>query len=87
MENFESLPLEQQEQMLNRPALEAPEGITYNFENPPNHNSLALAVIVISTVIVTVSGLLRLYSRVFVSKKLFIEDCKLPLLLMLPTRD
>lgn len=80
MENFESLPVETQEEILNGPALEAPDGIRPNFDNHPNHNTLALTVIVINAVLVSVSGLLRLYSKLFITKNLFIEDCGLTVL-------
>ena len=36
------------EKLLDAPAMEAPEGATPNFENPPNQNELAIAVLTLS---------------------------------------
>ncbi|KAI1754179.1 cytochrome P450 [Xylaria castorea] len=64
------------EQQLNGPALAPPDGVVPNFTNPPNEDALGIAVISICLVLATTAGLLRAYSRIIVTAKLRIEDCK-----------
>ncbi|KAI2470041.1 hypothetical protein F4781DRAFT_430777 [Annulohypoxylon bovei var. microspora] len=69
-----SLPLEEQEDILNGPALSPPANIVPNLDNPPNGNTLALVVITFCLSIVILAVLLRAYVKIFVVHKLFLED-------------
>ncbi|KAJ4397790.1 hypothetical protein N0V93_002027 [Gnomoniopsis smithogilvyi] len=53
------------EALLASPAMEAPEGVTPDFDNPPNQNALAWFVTTFCMVIATACLLVRLYSRVW----------------------
>ncbi|KAJ5309982.1 uncharacterized protein N7443_002443 [Penicillium atrosanguineum] len=64
-------------EMLNAPALPAPEGITPNFDNPSNANGLAWFVTTFCMVVATMCLLLRLYVRVILEKKFRAEESKL----------
>ncbi|KAJ5122343.1 hypothetical protein N7448_003475 [Penicillium atrosanguineum] len=61
-------------EMLNAPALPAPEGITPNFDNPSNANGLAWFVTTFCMVVATMCLLLRLYVRVILEKKFRAEE-------------
>ncbi|KAF1952998.1 hypothetical protein CC80DRAFT_537793 [Byssothecium circinans] len=58
------------------PAMKAPPGETYNFINPPNKNAESYGIVITGTALSTIAILLRLYSRLFVGKRvgLRIED-------------
>jgi hypothetical protein len=60
--------------MLDMPAMEPPEGQEANFENPPNENALALGIITVTLVIGTLCVLLRAYARVYLLRKVQIEE-------------
>lgn len=76
MESFFDLPAQVQEQILNGPALAPPEGTIPNLVDPPNHNGMAIAIAVVCLFFGTSVGLLRAFSRLFVSRKLQLEDCE-----------
>lgn len=63
--------------LLNAPALAPPEGVTPNFDNPPNANGLAWFVTTFCMVVATLCLLLRIYVRLFLEKKFRAEECKL----------
>lgn len=71
------LPPDQQEAILNGPALAPPNGLTPNFDHPPNDNPVALAAMTICLIVATIAAVLRIYSRVIVLKRVFLEDCKI----------
>lgn len=75
MENFPNYPPEVQEAILNGPALTPPDGVVSDFDNPANHNAEALAVAAVCISLALVAACLRAYSRIFVAKKLQLEDC------------
>lgn len=77
MDNFPSYPPDVQQQILDGPALTPPDGVLPNFDSPPNKNAEAVAVAVVCMLLVATTGLLRVYSGVFVVKKLHFEECKL----------
>ncbi|KAI0392628.1 hypothetical protein F5Y17DRAFT_435669 [Xylariaceae sp. FL0594] len=52
--------------ILARPALAPPDGVTANFENPPNMNTLANGVLVAGIVLASLAILIRLHSWAFV---------------------
>ncbi|KAI0106889.1 hypothetical protein F4814DRAFT_429300 [Daldinia grandis] len=68
------LPPDQQEAALNSPALPAPDGVTPNFANPSNNNPLAYGVIAACVVVSSICMLIRFYARIFLFKKLKLED-------------
>ncbi|PGH16758.1 hypothetical protein AJ80_05073 [Polytolypa hystricis UAMH7299] len=59
---------------LDLPALEPPEGVIPNFENPPNQNALALGVLTACCVVSTLCVLIRAYGRIYLLKKFQIEE-------------
>ncbi|RYC59475.1 hypothetical protein CHU98_g6720 [Xylaria longipes] len=72
-----NLPLDLLTKIKNSPAAQPPPGIIPDYTNPPNENRLALGVIGASVVVAVLSGLLRLYSKVFCTSRanLKLEDC------------
>lgn len=65
------------EQLLNLPALAAPSDTIPIFNDPPNRNTMALAVVGICTTLSALAVLVRVISRVFYIKKFYMEDGKL----------
>ena len=77
MENFGELSPSEQERILStEPSIQPPDGIIPNFDNPPTRNDVGIPVVTIMLLLVTITGLLRLYSRVCVPKVLKLEDCE-----------
>jgi len=72
------LPPTERVKILHGPAMMAPPGIAYNFEDPPNNNALTYGVCISATILCTLLVLLRLYSRVSHFKKLDVEDGRFP---------
>lgn len=72
---FSALSPEQQQDFLNGPSMKAPEGITSNLIDPPNHNGMAIAASVTCVAVVLICVSLRAYSRLVVAKKVMLEDC------------
>ncbi|RYP25826.1 hypothetical protein DL767_008249 [Monosporascus sp. MG133] len=68
------LPLEEQEAILDGPALRPPPGIEPNFDHPPNRNGIGQSVVPIYLTLVTLAILLQGYARVFIAKKLHLDD-------------
>ncbi|RCI10277.1 hypothetical protein L249_8579 [Ophiocordyceps polyrhachis-furcata BCC 54312] len=73
MDNFLNLPPARQQAILNGPGLAPPHGVAPNFVDPPNRTSMGIAIISVCLVLATVTGLIRLYSRICV-KKIHVED-------------
>jgi hypothetical protein len=63
----------------NSPAGSPPPGIVPNYDNPPNGNRLAVAVIILGLVITTLAALIRFSTRAFYIRKVKLEDCLLTL--------
>lgn len=61
---------------LSGPALAPPEGVTPNFDNPPNGNAVASTSLILMMVISTLCILIRLYGKVYMTRKVHIEDSK-----------
>ncbi|KAI0832163.1 hypothetical protein F5Y06DRAFT_281187 [Hypoxylon sp. FL0890] len=59
---------------LDMPALQPPDGVTPNFDNPPKYNTSGYALCSFFLALATVAVLLRAYARVFVAKKVRLED-------------
>ncbi|KAI1384386.1 uncharacterized protein F4822DRAFT_432933 [Hypoxylon trugodes] len=62
------------EAFLDTPAMPAPEGVTPVFDNPPNQNSLGITVLTVCLVISTVCVCLRAYARVYLLRKVQVEE-------------
>ena len=60
--------------LLALPALAAPAGTTANFDNPPNQNGLAWFVTTFCMVVSTLCLFIRLYAKVWMTKKPGIEE-------------
>ncbi|KAL7621866.1 hypothetical protein AAE478_007366 [Parahypoxylon ruwenzoriense] len=74
MADFSSLTPAQLEALLNGPALAPPDGVIPNFDNPPNRNYIAQAVLPLCLVATTLAFLLRAYARLFCLKKIELPD-------------
>ncbi|KAI1372416.1 hypothetical protein F4677DRAFT_449534 [Hypoxylon crocopeplum] len=68
------LPHDQQQLLLDGPALAPPEGVTAQFDNPPNNNGLAHGVIAACVTVATLCLIIRGYARLVLFKKLKPED-------------
>ncbi|KAI0886383.1 uncharacterized protein GGS22DRAFT_199669 [Annulohypoxylon maeteangense] len=67
---FLSLPFQEQVKIYDsQPALEAPEGITPNFEHPGAENGKSITIVVLCLTATTILFSLRVYSRLFCLKK------------------
>lgn len=77
MENmswFNKLPQAQQMEMLNGPAGKPPSGTVPNVSNPANMNQMVHGVTLTCGILCALLVSLRLYSKAFYHKKLFLED-------------
>lgn len=68
------LPPEQQQAVLNGPALTPPDGVESNFDNPSNQTSMAVGVTIFALCISTLLMISRFYARVIVLRRVGIED-------------
>jgi hypothetical protein len=68
------LPVEEQQLILQTAALTPPLGITSNFDNPPNKDTLAHAAIGVCTAVATISFIIRFYVRVINPRTFKFED-------------
>jgi hypothetical protein len=60
--------------VLDGPADISPNGV-YNFDVVPPWNNQAYAVIGVGVFITLIGALLRFYVRVFVNKRVYLDDC------------
>ncbi|OTA94161.1 hypothetical protein M434DRAFT_394923 [Hypoxylon sp. CO27-5] len=74
MADLSQLTPAQLEQLLNGPALQPPDGVIPNFDNPPNKNYIAQAVVPLCLVFTSIAVFLRVYARIFCVKKIEIPD-------------
>lgn len=61
--------------------MQAPDGETLNFDNPPNKNRLAWLVITCCMVLATTFLCLRLYARCWKTKRIQFEESKYSLII------
>jgi hypothetical protein len=61
-------------EVLAAPALKPPPGVTANFDNPPNENTLAWVVTTFCMVVATLCLCLRSYVRLWLDKRIRIEE-------------
>ncbi|ETS76596.1 hypothetical protein PFICI_11983 [Pestalotiopsis fici W106-1] len=71
---WDSMSSAEQADILASPALAAPNGTVSNLINPPNRNDIGIPVMATFFALVIITGLLRLYSRVFVVRNMKLED-------------
>lgn len=64
--------------LLASPAMEPPDGVTPDFDNPPNKNSLAWFVTTLCMVVATIFFCLRLYAVTWKTKKVRPEEGRAP---------
>jgi hypothetical protein len=76
LSQMHSLPPEEQERIMNGPALPPPEGTVPNLDNPPNNNVLGVFALTLIFLFPIVSALLRAYGRIVVVKLVRWEDCE-----------
>ncbi|KAF5001741.1 hypothetical protein FDECE_10874 [Fusarium decemcellulare] len=69
-----SLSPEALKKLLASPALAPPDGVEPQFDNPPNGNVLAWAVTTFCMVVATFCMLLRAYGRLWLERKVFVEE-------------
>lgn len=60
--------------LLASPAMQAPDGITPNFDNPPNENVLAWIITSFCMAVGSIFFLLRLYARGWKNKEIRTEE-------------
>lgn len=71
-----SLSPEQLQKLLNGPAGTPPVGMIPNFDDPPNLDTYVILTISACMTFATVAVLLRMYTKVFITRSLENEDCK-----------
>ncbi|KAI2637750.1 hypothetical protein GGS26DRAFT_426104 [Hypomontagnella submonticulosa] len=72
--DFNSLPPAEQQALLNGPALQPPDGVNPNFDNPSNDDGLARKVLAVCFALGSAFVLLRAYVAWFVNKKPHFND-------------
>lgn len=60
--------------LLASPALQPPPGVTPDFDDPANNNGLAWFVLTSCMAVATVCFLLRAYARIYLQRKLHMEE-------------
>jgi hypothetical protein len=61
---------------LDMPALAPPPGVVPNFVDPPTNRTAIFGVFVTCLVIMTLAVAIRMYTKIFMLKKLAVEDCE-----------
>jgi hypothetical protein len=74
LNNFQQLSPDERQTALDAPALQPPAGTQADFDNPPNRNIIPHAVIPICLILVISTMLLRAYARVFLLKRVNVDD-------------
>lgn len=72
--DLSGVPLTQQERLLKGPALEAPPGITSNFQNPPNGSTGSRAFLIFCIVLSSLLAITRYYGTWSSSRRFFLSD-------------
>jgi hypothetical protein len=57
-------------------SLPAPSGVIPNFDDPANGNTKAYIVVILNLVVMLLLAAIRAFSRIFIVRKLRIEDCR-----------
>lgn len=74
--DFDSLPKEAQEAILDKPLAMPPPGVESRIGQPRHLNVMTTALTAASLFVITVCFFLRAYSKIFCSKKIRVEDGK-----------
>lgn len=74
--DFYSLPPEEQQAILNGPAVPPPDNVVPNFTNPQSQNTAPRVILGFCLAVNTILVGLRVYSRLFIVKKTTYADCK-----------
>jgi hypothetical protein len=72
--DYTTVPPEHLEEFLAGPALEPPDGVTPNFDNPDNKNTIAIITVALGLGLSTIFILIRAYMRLFVIKQRHVGD-------------
>ena len=72
-----SLSPEQLQSLLNGPAGTPPVGVIPNFNDPANLDAYVILTISVCMFLATVVVLLRMYTKLYITRSLAKEDCKL----------
>jgi hypothetical protein len=84
--DFTQLTPAQLDAVLEMPAMAPPAGEVSNFINPPNQNGMAVAVMVICTIVVALCLLIRAYARVILLKRIQVQEYLILLAFVRPIR-
>ncbi len=71
-----SLSPEQLQQLLDGPAGTPPDGVIPNLNNPSNLDTYVILTISVCMTLATVAVLLRMYTKILITRSLAYEDCK-----------
>lgn len=74
LNNFQQLSPDERQAALDAPALQPPAGTQTDFDNPPNRNIIPQAVIPICLILVISTIIFRAYARVFLLKRINVDD-------------
>jgi hypothetical protein len=74
---FPTLSPQDKQSILDGPALRPPEGVTPIFESAPTRNGESITVFTICMIMTTMAVCGRVYTRVFLLKKVQAQDCAL----------
>lgn len=61
---------------LNGPAMAPPPGVIPNFVDPPNLLHIFILVLTLCVSLPTIAILLRMYTKLFILRKVVFEDCR-----------
>ncbi|KAI8623621.1 hypothetical protein F5Y19DRAFT_492473 [Xylariaceae sp. FL1651] len=75
LSQLHNLPQEQQDEILNGPALMPPPGIVSNFDSPPNGDALAYTAVTLCLVVSTIAVSIRVYAKFICARRIKLEDC------------
>lgn len=78
---------EERQTKLNGPAMAPPSGVIPNFVDPPNIEHVIILVLVLCVVLQTLALLMRIYTKVFIIRKMAVEDCMSSSAVYLSPRD
>lgn len=67
---------EQLQTLLSGPAGKPPAGIVTNFEDPPNLSTFLIVTVVLTEAAGSLAVLLRMYTKLFITRSIAYEDCK-----------
>ena len=72
---FPMLSSQDQQSILDGPALSPPDGVTPIFEKAPRRNGETITIFTICLAMTTIAVFGRVYTRVFLLKKVQAQDC------------